>query len=175
MVLSKPSSNAPVLTRWWKQLIRCYLLLLLLEILPLHSPFLVTPQMCCLWARMQDQLQLGNVFCYLAQLQRGHCWQGRAEQAAGELWPVLLSRNKGELHPSLCPVPQTSCVFGSTSRLLPYLKAIVGDQFPLLYVSKGRWFLNDTQMEKCLGTGHQSSQMFGSLACRETKGNQEPK
>lgn len=104
MVLSKPSSNAPVLTRRWKQLITCYLLLLLLEILPLHPPLLVTPQMCCPWARMQDQLQLGNVFCYLAQLQRGRCWQGRAEQAAGELWPVLLNRNKGSCT-LLCALP----------------------------------------------------------------------
>lgn len=45
----------------------------------------------------------------------------------------------------------------------------------LLFVRKGRWFLNDTQLERCLGTGHQSSQLFGSLACRETDGSQESK
>lgn len=81
LLLPELSSNAPVLPRRWKKLIRCYLLLLLLGILPLHPPC-CSQHRCAAHGHGCRTSCSSGMFCYLAQPQRGCCWQGRAEQAA---------------------------------------------------------------------------------------------
>lgn len=86
----------------------------------LTSPLLLTAQMCCPWARMQDQLQLRDVFVTWHRLREGVAGKGELSRQQRAL-ACPAEQKWGELNPSLCPALPTSCVLGSTSRLLSKL------------------------------------------------------
>lgn len=166
MVLSQPSPNAAVLTRRWKQLIRCNLLLLLLRILPIS--------LC--WSHCR---------CAVPGHARPAAAQGCVLIPGTAPERVLLARESSGLScwakirgaaPFCVSYPANPLCVTLSFKAAPLTQNCCGGLWVfLLFVRKGRWFLNDTQLERCLGTGHQSSQLFGSLACRETDGSQESK